>query len=95
MKLKKNNYSYFPIFVEDDYPLTRDQLYNKLKNSGINGRRYFYPIITEFEIYKNEIKQKRSSFDFAKQSSERVICLPIYSSLNIKLVKKIIEEIRI
>lgn len=93
IKMKKNNYSYFPIFVEDDYPLTRDQLYNKLKNSGINGRRYFYPLITEFSIYKNEIKQKRSNFNFAKQKSERVICLPIYSNLNIKLVKKIIEEI--
>ena len=58
-----------------------------------NGRRYFYPLITEFAVYKKKMKQKKSNFNFAKQKSERVICLPIYSNLNIKIVKKVIEEV--
>ena len=77
-----SNYSYFPIFVEDDYPLARDQLYDKLKANGINGRRYFYPLITEFPMYQDMKGVASTDLSVAKGVAERVICLPIYSELN-------------
>ena len=48
MENVKHNYSYFPIFVNNNYPLTRDELYQKLKDHNIFGRRYFYPLISDF-----------------------------------------------
>ena len=92
--MKKGNYSYFPIFIEDNYPLTRDQLYAKLKKKGFNGRRYFYPLITDFPMYKSKHIQKKNLI-FAKNISEQVICLPIYPELALNFVKKIIKEIKL
>ena len=86
--MEKGNYSYFPIFVEDDYFLTRDQLYYKLRENGINARRYFHPLITEFSMYQNSI-----DFKYGKKISKKVICLPIYSSLSVKIVRSIINII--
>jgi len=90
---QKSNYSYFPIFVEDDYPLTRDQLYEKLKANGINGRRYFYPLITEFDMYKENEQQTKEKVPLAKCIAEKVICLPIYSDLRRKDQASIISLI--
>lgn len=87
--MKEGNYSYFPIFVEDTYKLTRDQLYYKLKDNGIHGRRYFYPLVTDFHMYKNN-----ADLTCAKKISEKVICLPIYSDLNINLIKKLFDLIK-
>ncbi|KAF0283211.1 DegT/DnrJ/EryC1/StrS family aminotransferase [Spiribacter roseus] len=89
----RSNYSYFPIFVEDDYPLTRDQLYDKLKANGINGRRYFYPLITEFTMYWDLEDSVPADLSVAKDVAERVICLPIYSELSIDKVKSIVKQI--
>ena len=88
---QRSNYSYFPIFVEEDYPLTRDQLYEKLKSSGINGRRYFYPLITEFTMFKENGLDSNDGLLSAKRAAEQVICLPIYSDLAMQEVKKVIE----
>jgi dTDP-4-amino-4,6-dideoxygalactose transaminase len=87
---QKSNYSYFPIFVEGDYQLTRDQLYEKLKSNGINGRRYFYPLITEFEIYKENVVQTNDGLSSAKRVAEQVICLPIYAEFSHQDVGRII-----
>jgi dTDP-4-amino-4,6-dideoxygalactose transaminase len=87
--LEKGNYSYFPIFVDDDYPLSRDQLYNKLKENNINGRRYFYPLITKHKMYQN-----KTDFMHAKKASNQVICLPIYSNLKRENIKLIIDTIK-
>ena len=46
------NYSYFPILVEQEYPLSRDGLYKVLKENGVNARRYFYPLISDFPMYR-------------------------------------------
>ena len=86
---QKINYSYFPIFVEDDYPLTRDHLYEKLKANGINGRRYFYPLITEFAMYKDNVLQPHYGLPSAKRVAKQVICLPIYENLRINIIEQI------
>lgn len=87
------NYSYFPIFVEDNYPLTRDELYEKLKVNGINARRYFYPLITEFGMYQEEPLAKTQALPVATKVAGRVICLPIYPSLSKKILFRIVRNI--
>jgi dTDP-4-amino-4,6-dideoxygalactose transaminase len=75
------NYSYFPIFVENQYHLSRDNLYEKLKNNGINSRRYFYPLITDHSVYGGAYEVSKDDFPIAKKVSNQVICLPIYGDL--------------
>lgn len=92
-KSLKHNYSYFPIFVEKEYHITRDQLYDKLKSKGVYSRRYFYPLITEYPLYNNG-KITSRSLDVAQHISERVICLPLYPSLKLEEVSYIVEIIK-
>lgn len=91
---QKSNYSYFPIFVEEDYPFTRDQIYEKLKAKGINGRRYFYPHIPNFSIYRHPKTSAFTEFKVAKKISEQVICLPIYAGLTLSDVGRIVDLIK-
>ena len=93
--MEKGNYSYFPIFVEDDYPLTRDQLYDKLRENEINGRRYFYPLITDFPMYEDMNTKKETVLISSKSISKKVICLPIYPELSLNSVKKIVDLIKL
>jgi dTDP-4-amino-4,6-dideoxygalactose transaminase len=81
---RRHNYAYFPIFVDDDYPLSRDELYYRLWNAGIRARRYFYPLIPEFPTYSNRPGNARDRWPVAHEASARVICLPMYSALNQK-----------
>jgi dTDP-4-amino-4,6-dideoxygalactose transaminase len=75
------NYSYFPILVGDDYPLSRDKLYYKLKDHGINARRYFYPLISQFAMYRCLPSASANRLSVAADIASRVICLPIYPDL--------------
>ncbi len=77
------NYSYFPIFVnKNEYGLSRDALYNKLREKRIFARRYFYPLISDLLIYKKNIKSNNNIFEIAKRISNSVLCLPIYPDMN-------------
>jgi dTDP-4-amino-4,6-dideoxygalactose transaminase len=91
----KYNYSYFPIFVnKDEYGISRDELYEKLKSNNIYGRRYFYPLISTFSPYKDLDSSAPENLPVAIQLADTVICLPIYDELDMKDVKKIILCIR-
>ncbi len=87
------NYSYFPIIVTSESPLTRDELYTQLKKRGINTRRYFYPIIPDFSVYHALYGAEENNFRNAKQLASEVLCLPIYPSLEKDDVKRIVREI--
>jgi len=79
----KHNYSYFPIFInKKEFGISRDELYYKLKENNIFGRRYFYPLITDFLPYKNLFNKSSVNFPNAKKISEEVICLPLYPELS-------------
>lgn len=91
-KKANSNFSYFPIFVnEKEYGLSRDQLYKNLKSVGIFGRRYFYPLITEYPVYKNSSLISQHELPNARKASESVICLPIYPELDLEDVDFIIN----
>ncbi|NEZ03437.1 DegT/DnrJ/EryC1/StrS family aminotransferase [Wenzhouxiangella sp. XN201] len=90
---KRHNHAYFPIFVQNDYPLTRDQLYFRLRDDGIHGRRYFYPLIPEFPMYRHVPGIDRNEWRIAHNASEQSICLPIYPKLAELDIKRITTRI--
>ena len=86
---KVANYSYFPVLVQADYPLSRDALNQKLKDNGIHPRRYFYPLISEFPMYCGLPSAHRENLPVATAASSEVLCLPIYPDLEISVVEEI------
>lgn len=90
-----SNFAYFPVFVnEKEYGQSRDQLYEKLKQNGIYGRRYFFPLISEFPMYKGLDSANPANLPVAKKVSGQVICLPIYPDLVLEDVKQISQLIK-
>ena len=87
------NYSYFPILVQPDYLLGRDALYQKLKDNGIYARRYFYPLISDFPMYRGLPSATHSNLPVANKAANEVICLPIYPILEASDQEKIISLI--
>ena len=91
----KLNYSYFPIFVDDErLGMTRDALYDKLKSAGVYGRRYFYPLITDFEPYRNCASASKENLPEANRMASSVICLPIHHALQEKEVELIVSILK-
>ena len=88
--LEKDNYSYFPMVISKPYPLSRDELFEKMKRHNIFARKYFYPIMTDLSIYQ----QYQSDIPEAKCLSEQVLCLPLYPNLGLDSVQKIIDLIK-
>jgi dTDP-4-amino-4,6-dideoxygalactose transaminase len=89
------NHSYFVILVDPKkYGKSRDQLYEELKANNFYGRRYFYPLISQFPTYRGLPSAAPGNLPVAERIAEQVICLPIYASLSTKIVKKITDIIR-
>jgi dTDP-4-amino-4,6-dideoxygalactose transaminase len=88
------NYCYFPILVDTNYALTRDGLYEKLKEQGIHARRYFYPLISEFPMYRGMASARRENLPVATSIAQKVICLPIYPDLGPSDQQRVIDIIR-
>lgn len=76
------NHSYFPVLVGPNYPLSRDALYQKLRDQGIFARRYFYPLISDFPMYRALPSAARANLPVAAKAADRVLCLPIYPALS-------------
>lgn len=89
----ESNGSYFPIRVASEYPLKRDELYIQLQESGVFGRRYFYPLISDMPMYKGLPSADRFKLLNAVSAAESVICLPIYPDLSMDDVRKISQII--
>ena len=90
----KHNYSYFPIFVDSKkYGMTRDELYFKMKEHGVLGRRYFYPLICEFSTYRGLESSTRENLPNAYKMAEEVICLPMHHVLSEDDIQKILNEV--
>jgi len=92
----KHNYAYFPIFVDaKEYGKTRDALYEELNKNNIYGRRYFYPLISQFPTYNGLPSAAVGNLPVAESVTEKVICLPFYPDLSEVEIKKIISIIEI
>jgi dTDP-4-amino-4,6-dideoxygalactose transaminase len=94
MEAVDHTYSYFPIFIDAKvYGKTRDELYEELKKNNIFGRRYFYPLISQFPSYKGLSSAKPSNLPVAENVAGQVICLPIYPNLKQEEILSVCEII--
>ena len=90
----RHNYSYFPIFVDaEKYGMTRDELYVKMKDQGVWGRRYFYPLISEFSTYRGLESSRPDNLPNAHRMADTVICLPMHHALSENDLNRIINSI--
>lgn len=90
----RHNYAYFPILVDvAKYGKTRDELYDELKRNNIFGRRYFYPLISQFSTYRGLPSASAANLPVAEKIAEQVICLPIYPNILMKEVQNTCEVI--
>jgi len=88
----KHNYSYFPIFINaDEYGIARDELYFKMKEQNVMGRRYFYPLISTFTTYRGLPSAAPENLPEAHKMADSVICLPMHHALSEKDVERIIN----
>lgn len=89
-----SNYSYFPILIGEDFALSRDDLYEKLKEKNIFSRRYFYPLISEFPMYKNLPSSQKGNLPVALKASREILCLPIYPDIGRENQGRVISLIK-
>ena len=89
----KANYSYFPILITDRYRISRNELYESLKNFGIFTRRYFFPLISTFSMYQHLPSSDPNNLSVAHEVADQILCLPIYPTLETTLIKKICSYI--
>ena len=88
----KHNYSYFPIFVDaEKYGMTRDELYFKMKEQNVLGRRYFYPLISEFSTYRGLPSAGKENLPQAHKMADSVICLPMHHELGAEDIERILN----
>lgn len=87
----ESNYAYFPV-VFDGYKMTRDEVFEKLKDNDIIARKYFYPLTNSFECYKDQYDVDETPV--AKYIAERVLTLPLYADLALEDVDRICEIIK-
>lgn len=88
----KHNYAYFPMFIDaEKYGTTRDELYFKMKEANVLGRRYFYPLISEFSTYRGLDSAKPENLPNAHKMADAVICLPMHHELSEEDLNRIIN----
>lgn len=91
----KHNYSYFPIFIDSEkYRMTRDELYFKMKEKNVLGRRYFYPLISTFSTYRGLESARPENLPNAHKMADSVLCLPMHHALSNENIKKITDIIK-
>ena len=88
----KHNYSYFPVVIEDEYGISRDELFDLLEKNGIYSRKYFYPLISDYDCYKDVYDSNLTPV--AKNMSNRVLTLPMYADLDLGDVDRICKIIK-
>ena len=91
----KHNYSYFPIFIDEKaFGMSRDALYAKMKEANVLGRRYFYPLISEFSTYRGLESANPANLPNAHKMADSVLCLPMHHELSDNDIERIIEIIK-
>ncbi len=88
------NHSYFPVLVEANFPVSRDDLYQLLRQRNVLTRRYFYPLISDFPMYRGLPSATEANLPVARHAAEQVLCLPIYPSMTDDEQQRVIDVVR-
>lgn len=92
MQGMRHNYSYFPIFIDaEKFGKTRDELYQAMKDANVLGRRYFYPLISEFSTYRGLPSATRENLPVAYRLADTVLCLPMHHALSQSDIDRILR----
>ena len=86
-----NSYQYYPIVINEKYPLTRDALYDVFKSNNIMVRKYFYPACNDFECYKGSVRT--GDLSVVNEMKHKVLCLPYYGNLDLDILNEICEVV--
>jgi dTDP-4-amino-4,6-dideoxygalactose transaminase len=89
-----DSFQYFPIVIEDDFPISRDDIYNELKKHNIFARKYFYPICSDYKDYKGLESSSVTNLPVANDLKHKVLCLPYYGGLEHQIIIKISDIIK-
>lgn len=90
----RHNYSYFPIFIDAaEFGRTRDELYFAMRDENVLGRRYFYPLISDFSTYRGLTSATRENLPQAYRMAETVLCLPLHHSLSDSDVERVLKSV--
>ncbi|MFO1468943.1 MAG: DegT/DnrJ/EryC1/StrS family aminotransferase [Steroidobacteraceae bacterium] len=92
----QGNHAYFPVLIQDDFPVTRDALYTRFRESDIHARRYFFPLISSFPMYRHLPSADPKHLPVAEDAARRVLCLPIFpdmTDVQIERVLRVIEDV--
>ncbi len=91
----RHNYSYFPIFIDaEKFGKTRDELYFEMKEANVLGRRYFYPLISEFSTYRSLASATRENLPNAYKIADTVLCLPMHHDLSNTDINRVLEFLK-
>lgn len=91
----RHNYSYFPVFIDaEKYGMTRDELYFKMRDANVLGRRYFYPLISEFSTYRSLPSAAPENLPNAHRMADSVICLPMHHALSDSDIEGVIAQVK-
>lgn len=91
----RHNYSYFPIFIDaNKFGKTRDELYFEMKKANVLGRRYFYPLISEFSTYRGLPSSTRFNLPNAYKIADSVLCLPMHHNLSEKDIERVLKHFK-
>jgi len=90
----RHNHAYFPILVSAQYGRSRDELYEALRTAGIYARRYFFPLISDFPMYRHLPSAAVAKLPVARRAAEQILCLPIYPDLSIEDQQRVIAIVR-
>lgn len=89
-----NSYQYYPIIIENNYPISRNQIYDKFKEFNIYTRKYFYPACIDYDCYKNDLSVKSLNLPVTNNLKHKVLCLPYYGNLEIEAAKFICRQLK-
>jgi dTDP-4-amino-4,6-dideoxygalactose transaminase len=89
-----DSFQYFPIVIEDSFPITRDQVYEELKKYNIFTRKYFYPICSDYEAYNKLESSSVANLPVSNDLKNKVLCLPYYGDLEYEIIIKISNIIK-
>ena len=88
----RHNYSYFPIFIDaEKFGMTRDELFFSMREHGVWGRRYFYPLISNFPTYSGLPSSNKDNLPVANEMADRVLCLPMHHALSEEDIQRVIN----
>jgi len=89
-----DSFQYFPIVIEDSFPLTRDQVYEEFKKYNIFTRKYFYPLCSDYEVYNKLESSSIANLPASNDLKNKVLCLPYYGDLEHEIIIKISNIIK-